>query len=87
MRILVTGGTGMLGQDLVPRLESAGHDVRAPLHADAPLEEKGALEAWLGPWTPERVYHLAAWTDVDGCEKDEARARSANAYCRAVDSR
>ena len=78
MRILVTGGSGMLGQDLVPLLTEAGHDVRAPLHADAPLEEKGALEAWLGAWTPERVYHLAAWTDVDGCEKDEARARQAN---------
>ncbi len=79
MRILVTGGHGMLGQDLLPLLAQAGHDVRAPRHADAPLEEKGTLEAWLGGWTPEQVIHLAAYTDVDGCEKDEARARASNA--------
>ncbi|MEP7029280.1 MAG: dTDP-4-dehydrorhamnose reductase [Candidatus Eisenbacteria bacterium] len=78
MKILVTGGHGMLGQDLVPLLTQAGHDVRAPRHADAPLEEKGSLEVWLAGWTPEHVYHLAAYTDVDGCEMDEARARASN---------
>lgn len=79
MKILVTGGHGMLGQDLLPLLQEAGHEVRAPRHAEALLEEKGALEAWLGSWTPERVYHLAAYTDVDGCEKDEPRAKASNA--------
>jgi dTDP-4-dehydrorhamnose reductase len=79
MKILVTGGHGMLGQDLVPLLEQAGHEVRAPRHTEAPIEEKGPLEDWLGAWTPARVYHLAAYTDVDGCEKNEARARAWNA--------
>ncbi len=68
----------MLGQDLVPLLVAAGHDVRAPRHAEVPLEEKGALEAWLGDWRPEFVHHLAAYTDVDGCEKDPERARRSN---------
>ncbi len=80
MKILVTGGHGMLGQDLLPLLQEAGHEVRAPRHAEALLEEKGALEAWLGSWTPGRVYHLAAYTDVDGCEKDEPRAKASNAF-------
>jgi len=79
MRILVTGGHGMMGSDLVPLLVGSGHEVWAPTHAEVALEEKGALEAWLGDWTPERVFHLAAWTDVDGCEQDEARARASNA--------
>jgi dTDP-4-dehydrorhamnose reductase len=79
MKILVTGGHGMLGQDLVPVLEAQGHELRAPRHAEVALEEKGALEAWLEGWTPARVYHLAAYTDVDGCEKDEPRARLSNA--------
>ena len=78
MNVLVTGGHGMLGRDLVPRLLEAGHDVRAPRHAEVALEEKGALEAWLGDWRPAFVYHLAAYTDVDGCEKDPERARLSN---------
>jgi dTDP-4-dehydrorhamnose reductase len=78
MRVLVTGGHGMLGQDLVPLLRETGHDVKTPTHADVALEEKGALAAWLGDWAPERVYHLAAYTDVDGCEKDPERARLSN---------
>jgi dTDP-4-dehydrorhamnose reductase len=78
MRILVTGGHGMLGQDLVPLLEAAGHEPWAPTHAEVALEDKGALEAWLGARRPERVFHLAAYTDVDGCERDPARARRSN---------
>lgn len=68
----------MLGQDLVPLVGAAGHDVRAPGHAEVALEEKGALEAWLGEWSPQFVFHLASWTDVDGCEKDPERARLSN---------
>ena len=79
MKMLVTGGHGMLGQDLVPLLVAAGHEVRAPRHQEVALEEKGVLEAWLGAWTPERVYHLAAYTDVDGCEQYPERARLSNA--------
>ncbi len=68
----------MLGSDLLPRLIAAGHDVRAPRHSEVALEEKDALSAWLGEWKPEFVYHLAAWTDVDGCERDPERARLSN---------
>jgi dTDP-4-dehydrorhamnose reductase len=76
--VLVTGGHGMLGQDLVPLLAAQGHDVLAPTHAEVALEDKGALEAWLGARRPQRVFHLAAYTDVDGCERDPARARRSN---------
>lgn len=40
MRVLVTGGTGTLGRELLPRLAEAGHDVvalsRRPLPEDTP---------------------------------------------------
>ena len=78
MKILVTGGHGMLGQDLVPLLVAAGHDVRAPRHAEVALEEKDALATWLGDFKPGLIYHLAAYTDVDGCERDPERARLSN---------
>jgi len=78
MRVLVTGAHGMLGRDLAPILRAAGHEVLAPTHAEVALEDKAALPAWLGDRTPQRIYHLAAYTDVDGCEKDPARARASN---------
>ena len=78
MNILVTGGHGMLGQDLVPLLVAAGHEVRAPRHSEVALEQKDALANWLGDFKPALIYHLAAYTDVDGCERDPERARLSN---------
>ena len=77
MIVLVTGAHGMLGQDLAPLLAAAGHEVLAPTHQEVALEDKGALEAWLAGRVPRRVYHLAAYTDVDGCEKDPERVQTA----------
>jgi nucleoside-diphosphate-sugar epimerase len=41
MRILVTGGTGFVGRQVVPRLVAAGHDVLAPSRADTDLLAPG----------------------------------------------
>ena len=37
-----------------------------------------AVEGVLESAGPDVIIHAAAWTDVDGCEKDPARARTAN---------
>jgi dTDP-4-dehydrorhamnose reductase len=66
----------MLGMDLMPEL--AREDVRAPSHAQADLAEAGALERALGDFRPQVILHCAAYADVDGCERDPARAERDN---------
>lgn len=75
MRILVTGSNGQLGTALAPVLEQRGHDAvlldREQFDVTDPLATEGVLRSA----GPDAVIHAAAWTDVDGCELDPARAR------------
>jgi len=57
MKVFITGGTGVIGRRLIPLLQSAGHEVAAPRHADLDLEDRAALsEALVGV---DAAYHLA----------------------------
>src|SRR5438445_8994095 len=76
MRILVTGAKGQLGQELQRALR--GEEVIAadqPEYAltDPMLGEKIAAQR------PDVVIHTAAYTDVDGCERNPEIAFAVNA--------
>ena len=84
-RVLVTGANGMLGRALV----DAWRDVFLVCGASGTEPREGW---WVGSLTepeaarrlidwaaPNLVVHTAAWTDVDGCERDPARASAVNA--------
>ena len=45
MRILITGGTGFIGQALCPRLAAAGHEVVILTRQSAPVLPRGAASA------------------------------------------
>jgi len=78
MKILVLGSRGMLGTDLVAELARA-HDVTGKDIEDfdiaSPLECRGVI----GQSGVDVVINAAAYTNVDGCETDEARSFAVNA--------
>ncbi|MFT2689671.1 dTDP-4-dehydrorhamnose reductase [Clavibacter zhangzhiyongii] len=74
-RILVTGGRGMLGQDLLPAL--AAHDVTAPARGELDITDEAAVRAAVAGH--DVVVNLAAYTAVDAAEEHEGEARAINA--------
>lgn len=78
MRILVLGGHGSLGQDLVPVLGEA-HTVLAPTHAEVDILQSDALRVALDRARADAVVNAAALADVDGCEREPGRAWDLNA--------
>lgn len=91
MKILVTGARGLVGGPLCRRT-SAAHEVTALDLPELDVRDAAACLDAVSRHTPECVVHLAAWTDVDGAERDPAGAAAVNAggtrhvaaACRAV---
>lgn len=58
MRVLVTGGSGFIGRNLVEYL-STNHDVLAPTHAELDLSDPSALDRWFAVHQVDVVVHGA----------------------------
>ncbi len=78
MKVLVTGAAGMLGQDLVPLLRERGHDV-VPVDIEVDITDPVAIGMRMAAERPDAIFHLAAWTNVDGAEENEDAAYAVNA--------
>jgi dTDP-4-dehydrorhamnose reductase len=85
-RVVVTGAAGQLGRYLIPALAEAGAiPIGLGAHAgpgvDLVVDIAGGVRgrAEVIAARPTAVIHTAAWTDVDGCERDPVRAEAVNA--------
>ena len=59
-RVLVFGGGGYLGRALLPKLRSTFRTVDAPSHADAPVEDPGAIGRAVHATSPDAIVNVAA---------------------------
>ncbi len=78
MKILITGAGGQLGTDLVTALD--GHDLTAARHAALDVGDVRSVDEAISTIGPDLVINAAAWTEVDACESDPARAYRDNAF-------
>lgn len=89
MRLLVTGGSGFVGWNLIDLALDRGHDVTYTYHENdvrhagatarkMDLRSADGVRTVVEETEPDAVVHAAAMTDVDGCERDPDRARRIN---------
>jgi dTDP-4-dehydrorhamnose reductase len=77
MRVLVTGAGGQVGREVVAAM--ADHDVVGADHAVLDVADRDAVLQAVTGTAPDAIVHCAAWTAVDACESDPARAFAVNA--------
>jgi len=83
MRILIAGGTGMLGSALAPYLRQVGYEVLvhgSSTHGDVQcdLTNRESVFALLKSTKPDCVVNLVALTNVDQCEQEPHAAYMLN---------
>lgn len=77
MKVLVTGAKGMLGREAV-RAFSKRHETIGLSHGDLEITDLKGVISLFRKEAPDLVIHTAAYTDVDGCEKDGEKAFKVN---------
>lgn len=93
MKILLIGGTGQLGSDLIKN--SRGHQIFAPSRAKLDLERSELIDTVVRDVRPDWVVNAAAFHNVPFCEDEPERAFRINCVavrdlaltCRAQDAR
>ncbi len=78
-RILLTGGDGQLGRELMDCASKAGHTVRSTDRGDCDISDSIRVCEVLDETDAEVVVNCAAWTRVDDAESDPDAAFRLNA--------
>jgi len=68
VRLLILGGTGMVGRSLVKAARARGQAALALSREQADIEDAGRLRYWAETFRPEAVINCAAYTKVDLAE-------------------
>lgn len=74
MEVLITGGTGKLGKELVEVFPESLHPTRQQLG----LEAKAQVDKYISEKKPDLIIHTAAVTSVPYCEENRKEAYETN---------
>ncbi len=77
MTVLICGSTGRLGRSVTSFFRKQT-TVVAPTRNEIDFTSKEALRDLIEAEKPVTVINCAAWTDVDGCEKNPELAKKLN---------
>jgi dTDP-4-dehydrorhamnose reductase len=75
---LITGGAGMLAQDVEARVQAAGQRAVVLSRKELDITDPASVAAALAEHAPAVVVNCAAWTAVDDAEEQEAAALAVN---------
>jgi len=78
LKILITGGAGMLGRDVALAARAVNHEPIALAREELDITDREAVERAVIESNPGAVVNCAAWTDVDGAESHLEEAIAAN---------
>jgi dTDP-4-dehydrorhamnose reductase len=79
-KILITGSGGLVGGASVAYCRAFGDDVAVYDHQLLDIADVEQVQTVISREAPDAVINCAAWTDVDGCESDPAKAERVNAF-------
>ena len=74
MKVLITGGGGFVGSNLVHVFRTAGDDVLAPSSSELDVTDEAAVLAYAEEHRPDAIVHAAIWNAFAGLLSDRRRA-------------
>jgi dTDP-4-dehydrorhamnose reductase len=88
MIVLITGSHGLLGKKLTEIFKESGHSVygidllnqNETNYVSLDITQQESVATHISTIKPDVVIHTAAYTDVDGCEKDKKTAYAVNVH-------
>jgi dTDP-4-dehydrorhamnose reductase len=78
MKILIIGANGQLGKDMVTACKAANHDTVGVDLPQIDITDGNQTSRFISSVKPDTIINCAAFTAVDRCESDRAKAFAAN---------
>jgi dTDP-4-dehydrorhamnose reductase len=78
LKIIITGSSGQLGCDLI-RVLSSSHELTSLTRGDLDITDNEKVMGMVSYFQPDVIIHAAAFTGVDGAEKERKKAYEVNA--------